>query len=229
MLLFPLNHILGRNGKNFVGIGEGGLTVVELLPFWKKGSQFAVSHSPTEETIEGQKEPPFSEQDEIADSNKGGDGGSKEEEPETVGEEEDYKSKYYYLAAEMENMRKRFGRERENFVKYGNEKILTDLIEVVDNLDRTLESLSEGKDKKVDNIVVGIGMVHKQFLRVLKQNGLEMVETDGKMFDPNYHEAVGQQVSEDREENEILSVCQKGYVLQGRLLRAAKVMIAKKK
>ena len=142
-------------------------------------------------------------------------------------QEEDYKEKYYYLAAEMENMRKRFTREREEFVKYGNEKILRGLIEVVDNLDRTLDSLAEDKDEKIASIVVGIKMVHKQFLDVLQQNGLKTVETEGQIFDPNYHEAMGQQKMEEKQNQEIISVYQKGYILNGRLLRAAKVMIAK--
>ena len=173
---------------------------------------------PTQEAADSQKEPPFSEEEEKAEV----------EEGVEADKEEDYKSKYYYLAAEMENMRKRFERERENFIKYGNERILTELIEVVDNLDRTLESLSKDEDEKVKNIVVGVEMVRKMFVGVLEQNGLEMVETEGKSFDPNYHEAIGQQESEDREDGEIISVYQKGYILKGRLLRAAKVMIAKK-
>ena len=199
-----------------------------------------MSQSTTEEAAKSQKEPPFSEQEDSDIGEAGEQKAPESEEKDKCGEErevsegeerggEDYKSKYYYLAAEMDNMRKRFERERENFVKYGNERILTGLIEVVDNLDRTLESLSADKDEKVRNIVVGIEMVHKQFLEVLKQNGLEAVETEGKTFDPNYHEAIGQQESEDKKEDEIVNVYQKGYVLSGRLLRAAKVVIAKKK
>ena len=183
-----------------------------------------MSQSAAEETSLGQEEPPCPEPEEKEEG--------VEAEAETDAEtevKEDFKEKYYYLAAEMENMRKRFTRERENFIKYGNERILTDLIEVVDNLDRTMESLAEDGDEKVKNIVVGIEMVRKQFVAVLTQNGLETVETEGKIFDPNYHEAIGQQECEDKENDEIVSVYQKGYVLKGRLLRAAKVIIAKKK
>ena len=176
----------------------------------------------TEESAESQREALFSEEAE-ADKE-----GEESEERAERAPEEDYKGKYYYLAAEMENMRKRFARERENFVKYGNERILTDLIEVVDNLDRTLDSLSENTDGRVQNIVVGIEMVRKQFLGVLEQNGLKTVETEGKVFDPNFHEAIGQEEREDGEEDEIINVYQKGYILEGRLLRAAKVIIAKK-
>ena len=192
------------------------LTRIDSPPYWENEELCAMSQSTTEEATLDQKEPPCEDEE-------GGESGDVD-----VEVKEDYKEKYYYLAAEMENMRKRFSRERDNFIKYGNEKVLTGLIEVVDNLDRTIGSLAEDGDEKVKNIVVGIEMVRKQFLGVLKQNGLETVETEGKIFDPNYHEAIGQQECEDKENDEIVSVYQKGYVLKGRLLRAAKVIIAKK-
>ncbi|MCY4524879.1 MAG: nucleotide exchange factor GrpE [Halobacteriovoraceae bacterium] len=141
--------------------------------------------------------------------------------------EEDYKKRYFYAAAELDNARKRFERERENWIKYGNEKILSDLIEVVDNLERTLNALREEKDKKVKNIVLGIGMVHKQFLEVLKNNGLAPVEALGKSFDPNFHEAMSQKAVKGKKPGEIVEEYQKGYILNGRLLRAAKVIVAK--
>ncbi len=149
---------------------------------------------------------------------------------ETVEEkkEEDFKAKFYYLAAELENSRKRFEREREKFVKYGNERILKALLDVVDNLGRTVESVKSDEDEKIKNIASGIGMVHEQFLKVLTDNGLEKVDSLGKIFDPNFHEAMAQQPAEGKEDDEIVQVYQDGYKLNGRLLRAAKVIIAKK-
>ncbi len=140
---------------------------------------------------------------------------------------EDYKSKYFYLAAEMENMKRRFERERENFLKYGSEKILSALIEVVDNFDRSIEALGSDEDKKVVNIRVGMEMVRTQFLEVLKAHGLETVQALGEEFDPNFHEAIGQQAVEGKKEQEVIQEYQKGYLLNGRLLRAAKVIVAK--
>ncbi len=142
-------------------------------------------------------------------------------------EQEDFKAKFYYLAAEMDNMKKRFDREKDNLIKYGNEKILNGLIEVVDNFDRTVDALANDEDEKVKNIVSGIEMVRKQFLDVLKNNGLEKVESLGETFDPNFHEAMAQQPAEGKEDQEIIQVFQHGYKLNGRLLRAAKVVIAK--
>lgn len=139
---------------------------------------------------------------------------------------EDFKAKYYYLAAEFENMRKRFEREKENLLKFGNEKILTGLIGVVDNFDLTVNALRNDNDEKVQNIVKGIDMIRNQFLDVLKSNGLTQVESLGKMFDPNFHEAVAQAPAEGKKDQEIVTEYQKGYLLNGRLLRASKVVVA---
>ncbi len=144
-------------------------------------------------------------------------------------EAEDFKNRYYYAVAEMENMKKRFDRERQNFIKYGNEKILSALLEVADNLDRTIDAIANDEDEKVKNIVAGIGMVKKSFVNILQQNGLTEVESVGKIFDPNFHDAIGQQKAEGKEELEIITEYQKGYVLNGRLLRAAKVVVTKNK
>ena len=146
---------------------------------------------------------------------------------EEVKEEEDFKAKYYYLAAEMENARKRNERETQNLLKYGNEKILSSLLDVVDNLDRTLQAITNDEDEKIKNIAVGISMVSTQMTDVLKSNGLEEIECVGKVFDPNFHEALAQQPAEGKEDQEILSEYQKGYILNGRLVRAAKVVIVK--
>lgn len=142
-------------------------------------------------------------------------------------ETEDYKSKFFYLAAEMDNMKKRFERDRSNLVKFGNEKVLSELLEVVDNLDRTTDSISKDEDEKVKNIYQGIEMVRNQFLNTLKNNGLEKIEAIGKVFDPNFHEAMAQQPAEGKKDEEVIQVFQHGYSLNGRLLRAAKVVIAK--
>lgn len=144
-----------------------------------------------------------------------------------VEEKEDFKEKYYYLAAEMDNMKRRFDKEKENLIKFGNEKVLSGLVEVIDNLDRTLDAIANDEDEKVKNIFTGIEMVRTQFLDTLKNNGLKRLETLGEIFDPNFHEALSQQPAEGKKDQEIIQEFQKGYMLNGRLLRAAKVIIAK--
>lgn len=139
---------------------------------------------------------------------------------------EDFKAKYYYLAAEVDNMRKRFEREKENLLKYGNEKVLSSLVSVVDNFDLTVLAIKNDNDEKVQNIVKGIDMIRTQFLDVLSKNGLTQVESLGKIFDPNFHEAVAQAPAPGKADQEIITEYQRGYMLNGRLLRAPKVVVA---
>lgn len=142
-------------------------------------------------------------------------------------EEENFKERYFYLAAEMQNAQRRFDKEKENLLKYGSEKILKDLLDVIDNFERTLGFISADEDEKVKNIAVGIDMINKQLIAALSKHGLSQVEALGKTFDPNFHEALAQQPSEGKEDDEIIQVHQSGYTLNDRLLRPAKVIIVK--
>ena len=142
-------------------------------------------------------------------------------------EKEDFEKKYYYLAAEMDNLRKRFQRERENFIKFGNERILKDLIEVLDTFDHCIIAIEKNDDEKSKQILSGIQMARKQFYDALAKNGLEQIEAMGVEFDPNFHEAMAQQAIENKKNHEIIAEYQKGYILNGRLLRPSKVVIAK--
>lgn len=144
-------------------------------------------------------------------------------------EEVDYKAKYYYVAAEMDNYRKRMEREKENLVKYGNERVLKDLLEVVDNFDRTIGMLKGDQDQKVKNLVVGLEMIEKQFLDTMGKHGLTPILAVGKDFDPNFHEALAQEYVEGKKPNEIIKEFQKGYSLNGRLIRPSKVVVANDK
>jgi molecular chaperone GrpE len=144
-------------------------------------------------------------------------------------EEVDFKAKYFYIAAEMDNYRKRMEREKENLVKYGNERVLTDLLQVVDNFERTIDMLKPDQDPKMKNVVTGLDMVKKQFIDALSKHGLTPVDSVGKDFDPNFHEAVAQEYAEGKKPNEVIKEFQKGYTLNGRLVRAAKVVVASDK
>ena len=144
-------------------------------------------------------------------------------------EEVDYKAKYFYIAAELDNYRKRMEREKENLLKYGNERVLNDLIQVVDNFERTVDMLKNDQDPKVKNIVTGLNMVTKQFLDALTKHGLTPVESIGKDFDPNFHEAMAQEYAEGKKPNEVIKEFQKGYTLNGRLIRPSKVVVASDK
>lgn len=141
------------------------------------------------------------------------------------GEESEFKKRYFYLAAEMDNLTKRFQREKEGIIKFSNEKLLIDLLDVMDNFDRTISAIGLDSDPKVKNITVGIQMVRLQFVEVLKRYGLAEIEAIGKKFDPNFHDAVAKRFEEGKEDDEILEEYQKGYLLNGRLIRAARVAV----
>ncbi|MCT4642238.1 MAG: nucleotide exchange factor GrpE [Bacteriovoracaceae bacterium] len=142
-------------------------------------------------------------------------------------EEDSFKDKYYYLAAEMQNMQRRFDKEKENLLKFGSEKILRDLLDVVDNFERTLGFIKDDQDEKIKNLYVGLDMVSKQFIEALSKHGLKRVDALGNKFDPNFHEALAQQPSEGKEDMEILQVHQEGYTLNERLIRPSKVVVVK--
>ncbi len=144
-------------------------------------------------------------------------------------DETDFKAKYFYIAAEMDNYRKRMEREKENLVKYGNERVLSDLLQVVDNFERTIDMLKPDQDPKMKNVVVGLDMVKKQFIDTLSKHGFTPVDSIGKDFDPNFHEAVAQEYAEGKKPNEVIKEFQKGYTLNGRLVRASKVVVASDK
>ena len=144
-------------------------------------------------------------------------------------EEIDFKAKYLTALADMDNYRKRMDREKENLVKYGNEKMLTDLLQVSDNFDRTIDMLKGDQDSKVKNIVTGMQMVSKQFQDTLAKHGLQPIDAVGKDFDPNFHEALAQEYAEGKKPNEVIKEFQKGYILNGRVIRAAKVVVASDK
>lgn len=139
----------------------------------------------------------------------------------------EFKEKYYYLAAEMQNMQRRFEREKEDLLKYGNEKIMRDLVAIVDNFERSLGFIQNEEDEKVKTIAEGISMVNKLFIETLEKHGLKKIEALGKEFDPNFHEALAQQPAEGKNDMEVIQVFENGYTLNDRVVRAAKVIVAK--
>lgn len=144
-------------------------------------------------------------------------------------DEIDYKAKYYYIAAEMDNYRKRMEREKENLLKFGNERVMSDLLDVADNFDRTIGMLKGDEDSKIKNLVLGLDMVQKQFLDTMGKHGLNPIQAIGKEFDPNFHEAIAQEYAEGKKPNEVIKEFQKGYTLNGRVIRASKIVVASDK
>ncbi len=126
--------------------------------------------------------------------------------------------------AEMDNFKKRLLREKEEQSKYAAENVLQDIIPALDNLDLALQYANNEACK---DILLGIQMTRKLLLDSLKNHGLEAIMQEGVPFDPEIHEAVGQEESDEIAPNHVLKLLQKGYLLKGRLLRSAKVIVAK--
>jgi molecular chaperone GrpE len=127
--------------------------------------------------------------------------------------------------AESENLKRRLTKEMEEARKFAGESVLADLLPALDNLDLALThgaGLEECKD-----FVTGVEMTRKVLLDALKSHGLEVSGSPGEDFDPNFHEAVGAAHYPDLPEESVAQVLQKGYILKGRLLRPAKVMVNK--
>ncbi|ADU67107.1 nucleotide exchange factor GrpE [Desulfurispirillum indicum] len=130
------------------------------------------------------------------------------------------------LHAEFENFKKRNNKERHDAVRFANQQIIKDLLTMLDNLDLAISHIPAG-DEAYKAIRDGVEMTRKQFANLLEKYGLQEVPTDGE-FDPNHHEAVMQEASPDHENNHIVAVLQKGYLLHDRVVRPAMVKVCKK-
>jgi molecular chaperone GrpE len=126
-------------------------------------------------------------------------------------------------AAEMDNLRKRSAREREDSIRYANQRLLEDLLPVIDNFEMGMQAASQDTQSM---IYIGMDMVRRQLNEFLTSQGVEEIKTDGT-FDPNLHDAVSQEDSADGEEGRILRVHRRGFRLRDRLLRPASVVVSK--
>jgi len=139
-----------------------------------------------------------------------------------------YKEQYVRLYAEFENARKRMDREKLDFIRYANEELIVEFLGILDDLERSVDS-AKAKHEDYEAFVKGIEMVMKHIHDMLKKNGVEPLEVKGKMFDPHSHEVLMQEEHKDFDEGTITEELQKGYCLGERVIRTAKVKVAKKK
>lgn len=128
--------------------------------------------------------------------------------------------------AEQQNVRRRAERDVESARKYALEKFASELVPVADNLDRALDTI-DADNEAMKAVGEGIELTRKSFLEVLAKNKLEQLDPVGEPFDPQFHEAMSMIDAPDAEPNTVLNVVQKGYTLNGRLVRAAMVVISK--
>ncbi len=131
------------------------------------------------------------------------------------------------MQADFENRKKRQDKEKLDFQRFANEGIITELLRVMDDFERAIDSAKNTNDTKV--LLQGIEMVRRDFEDILKENGLKVIDPAGQPFDPEKHEAVEHVEDVVHPENTVLEVMRKGYELNGKVLRPAAVKVSNKK
>ena len=126
------------------------------------------------------------------------------------------------LAADFENFKKRAARERQEYVQLANERLIGELIPILDDLERALAAAEQHEEAQLEE---GVRLVHRSLAALLERHGIAPIETDGK-FDPHVHEALLSQPAEEAESGDVLNVVQKGYKLGDRVVRPARVIVA---
>jgi molecular chaperone GrpE len=125
-------------------------------------------------------------------------------------------------AAEFDNYRKRMDRERRDLAEYTAGEVMTELLPIIDNLERALQAAAPD-----DPLRKGVELIHRQMLDMLRKRGVKPIEALGADFDPNFHQAVIHEASAEHREGEVMEELQRGYVVGDRLLRPAMVKVAK--
>jgi molecular chaperone GrpE len=138
---------------------------------------------------------------------------------------EEYWDRLLRLQAEFDNAKKRMARQRLEFVKYANEEIILELLGILDDLERSVEAIQK-KHEDPQGFLKGIEMILARLYEMLKKKGVKPIETKGKKFDPTLHEALMQEETDKFHEDTIIEEFQKGYMLEDRVIRTAKVKVA---
>jgi len=136
-------------------------------------------------------------------------------------------NKYVRALADLENYKKRAMKEKSDLIKYGNENLLRDFLPILDSLDRAMDTATNSNH--FDSFREGLTLVRNQFLCCLEKYGVEPIAACGQDFDPNVHEAMLEVASDSHEDSKVVDEYEKGYLLQGRLLRPSKVSVCKRK
>ena len=134
------------------------------------------------------------------------------------------------LLAEMENLRKRFEREKIDLIKFSSINLIREILSPGDNLDRALASIPKNEmlPPSIKNLVEGLKMVQKEFSTILEKNGVKKIDSINKKFDHNYHQAMMEIETEVADEGIVVQEIQPGYIMYDRLLRPAMVGVSKK-
>lgn len=136
----------------------------------------------------------------------------------------DLNDRHLRLHAEFENYKRRMARDRENLSRHANERIVGDLLTVIDHLEM---AVTHAEGSSVDKLLQGVQMTLKEFETLLERHGVKPVIARGKQFDPTLHHAMNQVVTDEAEANSVLEEFRKGYMLNDKLIRPALVSVAK--
>ena len=142
-------------------------------------------------------------------------------EPAKDPEEEALNAKYLRLMADFQNFRRRTEKEKNDIYAFANEKIVSELLNVIDNFERALAMATEG-----DGFAEGMKLIFKQLQGVLEKSGVAEIEALGQDFDPNFHNAIMMEDSAEYESGKVTEVLQKGYMLNNRVIRPSMVKVA---
>jgi molecular chaperone GrpE len=134
---------------------------------------------------------------------------------------------YLRSQAEIENIKKRNKKDKEDWIKYANETLIKEMLPVIDNLEKAISHSQN--ENSIAALKEGVALTLKGFMDTLKKSGLEEVKAQGEPFDPSFHQAVSQQEDNNVEPGIILEELQKGYTLNERLIRPAMVVVSKGK
>lgn len=140
-------------------------------------------------------------------------------------ERDDFRNQMLRAWADLKNFRKRSAIEKEETRKFATENLVHELLPVLDNFDRALESIKHGAD--LDSVVQGIKMVDRQLRSALQSVQVVAINSLGENFDPELHEAITTEASEEKEEGTILEVIEPGYLMADKVIRPSKVKVAK--
>ena len=177
-----------------------------------EASEETAEEAAAEETAETETEP--EEKKEVTSDNK--------EESEAEKQLADMNAKYVRLMADFQNQKKRFDKEKADIHQYANEKIVKNLLEVLDNFERALDATKDADP----SLHEGMELIFKQLMAALEKAGVAEIKALGEEFDPNFHNAVMMEETDEFESNKVSGVMQKGYTLNSKVIRPSMVKVA---
>ncbi len=195
----------------------------------QKGDEIP-SVEPSEELAEALREaaeavaPPATDPGESDTAEAAGPG---EEALAQTGELDEARDRLVRLQAEFENFRRRSLKERQESLQYGHQNLVKDLLGTVDNLERAIAHSKEDASASMESVLKGVELVQRELLGALGKHGVKVVEPLKEVFDPTFHEAMGQLPDASVAPNSVLQVLQKGYLINDRMLRPARVLVAR--